>query len=216
MALFQNRLDAGRQLAQRLAQFKRARPIVLGIPRGGVVVAEPIADALHAPLYPLIVRKIGAQGNEEVALGAVSVDEQPVWNKDAMRIVQPDADWLEEKVRQKIKEVRERKKAFDFFNIPPLKDRTVIMVDDGIATGASFEAALQWLKRQKMARIVATVACAPTDTAERLKGQVDEWICLIESPDFAAVGQFYKDFREVTDEEVKIILARWAKKQKRQ
>lgn len=212
--MFQDRLDAGSQLAQRLANLKRPKTVVLGIPRGGVVVAKPIADALEAPLSVLIVRKIGAPANEELALGAVSVDEKPVWNAEAMRILQPDSAWLEEKVRQKAEEVRLRKKAFGFSKLPPLKGKDVIVVDDGVATGASFEAALQWLKSQKPALIVAAVACAPTDTAQRLRRQVDEWICLNESPNFMAVGQFYRDFREVTDEEVKAILKKAQRRQR--
>jgi len=204
--MFEDRFDAGHQLAQRLPHFISPKTIVLGIPRGGVVVAKPIADALLAPLYPLIVRKIGAPANEEVALGAVSVDEKPVWNAQAMRILQPDAEWLEEKVRQKVEEVRQRKKAFGFSQLPPLSGMTAIVVDDGVATGASFEAALGWLKMQKPRKIVAAMACAPTDTADRLRRQVDGWICLVESPDFRAVGQFYSDFQEVSDDEVKRIL----------
>lgn len=213
--MLQNRLDAGRQLAVRLAHFKGRKTVVLGIPRGGVAVAEPIADALKAPLSVLIVRKIGAPGNEEVALGAVSVDEKPVWNKQAMSLLQPDADWLEEKIRHKVEEVRQREQSFGFSEFPSLKGKTVIVVDDGIATGASFAAALQWLKGQTPAKIVAAIACAPSDTAKRLRLEVDEWVCLIESPDFMAVGQFYKDFREVTDDEVKTILAS-GKSKKRQ
>ncbi len=204
--MFQDRLDAGRQLALRLAHLKDPKTVVLGIPRGGVVVAEPIADALQAPFSVLIVRKIGAPGNEELALGAVSVDEKPVWNEEAMRVLQPDPEWVQAKLKQKVEEVRQRKQAFGFSDMPALSGKTAIVADDGVATGASFEAALQWLKGQKPARIVAAVACAPTDTATRLKEKVDEWVCLQESPEFVAVGQFYRDFREVTDDEVKAIL----------
>ncbi len=213
--MLQDRLDAGRQLAGGLAHLKGPKTVVLGIPRGGMAVAEPIAHALQAPLSALIVRKIGAPGNEELALGAVSVDEKPVWNKQAMALLQPDTRWLEEKVRLKVEEVRQRKVAFGFAEMPPLKGRTVIVVDDGIATGSSFAAALHWLKGQTPAKIVAAIACAPSDTAERFRAQVDEWVCLIESREFMAVGQFYKDFREVTDDEVKTILAS-GKSKKRQ
>ncbi len=204
--MFQDRTDAGLKLAIRLSGFKDGKTVVLGIPRGGMVVAAKIAHPLNARLAVLIVRKIGVPGHEELAAGAVSVDEKPVWNPEALKIANLSPKNLEHLLKQKIQEVRERTEKYHSGPFPGLEGKTVILADDGIATGATFEAALQWLTAQKPGRIIAAVPCAPPDTADRLRKKVDGWVCLEESPLFSAVGHFYRDFREVTDETVRQLL----------
>lgn len=206
--MYKDRLDAGNQLAKELAYLKGESVVVLGIPRGGVVVAQPIAEALTAPLSVLIVRKIGAPGQEELALGAVGPDEKPVWNDSLLKKIQPDPEYLEKMAHQKAQEVQVRKKAFGADRMPVLKGKTVVVVDDGIATGATLKAGLMWLKKQVPAKVVVTVGCAPTDTADAIQREVDEFVCPNVSPNFYAVGQFYEDFREITTEEVRRILGK--------
>ncbi|MBI5035751.1 phosphoribosyltransferase [Candidatus Micrarchaeota archaeon] len=202
--MFSNRTEAGQLLAKKLEQHHDA--IVLGIPRGGMVVAAEVANTLKTQLHALIVRKIGSPGNEELAVGAVSLDEKPVWNTDTLRVLGLTPEDMKEKADEKIREVRQRKELFGAKKLPQLEGKMIIVVDDGIATGSSVLAALQWLKAHSPKRIILAVPCAPSDTALRMRSEVDEFVCLEESPFFGAVGQFYRDFREVKDDEVKGIL----------
>jgi len=213
--MFENRADAGRQLAERLMHLKGPKTVVLGIPRGGLVVAHEVAKILNAPLEALIVRKIGHRLEPEAAVGAIGPDGKVHYTTQGMTEATAHADDYAAIVRKEKASLEARKKALGA-GIPDVHGKTVIVVDDGIATGASLKAGLHWLKNQKPARIVAAVPCAPTDTAQAIRRQVDEWICPMERENFAAVGQFYRDFREISDEETKQVLKAGALRVKKQ
>lgn len=204
--MFKDRADAGHQLAEMLCHLKEDPVVVLGVARGGVVVAKPVALALNAPLSVLVVRKIGAPGQPELAIGAVGPDEKLVWNETLLEQNHFDPEFLESIVREKVGEVRVRKKAFGFEKMPELKGKTVVVVDDGIATGASLKAGLMWLEKKEPKKIVVAVGCASPDAAEEIRQRADEFVCPKVSPNFYAVGQFYEDFRQVTTDEVKGLL----------
>lgn len=205
--LFQDRQDAGRQLAQRLVHLKdqQPSPLVLGLPRGGVVVAAEIARELHAPLDVLVVRKLGAPFQPELALGAVTDGEQPryVLNSDLVSGLGVDDDYLRHEIAQQFEEVKRRQEFYRRGRAAgPIKGRTIIVVDDGIATGATVRAGIAALRQNQPARVILAVPVAPPETVETLKGDVDEVVCLQAPPNFTAVGRFYVNFEQTTDEEV--------------
>lgn len=206
---FRNRTEAGRRLAERLRHLKDARPVVFALPRGGLPVALPIAEALGAPLDLLLVRKIGAPGHPELALGAVVEGEPPqsVVNDDIVAALGVPADFVTEQAADQLEEIARRRRFWlrDRAQIPPY-DRTVILVDDGIATGATVRAALLALKRAGAARRVLAVPVAPPETAEVLRRECDEVVILTEPPELGSVGAFYDDFRQVEDAEVTAML----------
>ncbi len=210
--MFTNREHAGRLLGLRLAQVKEhggAEVIVLGLPRGGVVVAAEIAEALGAPLDVLVVRKLGAPAQPELAIGAVTDGEHPqrVLNERVIATLGVPQEFLQHEVQRQLREVR-RRQALYRGGRPALAtaDRVVIVVDDGIATGATVRAGIQSLRRAAVRRIVLAVPVAPTETARVLSDEVDELVCL-ETPEvFRAVGSFYDDFRQTTDAQVIALL----------
>ena len=215
-AQFADRQDAGRQLAKAVAALNLEHPVVLALPRGGVPVAFEIARALRAPLDLLLVRKIGAPGHEEYGLGAVvdGDDPQIVLNDEIMRMVDPPAGYVESRARRELAELERRRKAY-FGSRPPIsiKGRTVIVVDDGIATGVTVTAALKGLKRTSAARVILAVPVAPADAIKVLRPEVDDIVCLATPEHFSAVGLHYEDFGQTTDHEVVTLLneaKRWA------
>jgi predicted phosphoribosyltransferase len=188
MARFRDRRDAGRFLARKLLAFYARRPdvIVLALPRGGVPVGYEVAKALQAPLDVFLVRKLGVPGHEAV---------------NALGIPQPVIDAATEREQQ---ELERRSRAYRGERPPPdVRGRTVILVDDGLATGASMQAAVQALRRLAPARIVVTVPAAPPETCEALRKSADEVICAIAPEFFRAVGYWYEDFSQTSDEEVR-------------
>ena len=205
---FVNRTEAGRKLAKLLSGYAgRDDVIVLGVPRGGVPVAFEIAQALKAPLDVFLVRKLGAPGHEELAMGAISsggiriLDHETI---DALGVTELD---IEATTAREQKELQRRERVYRGGR-PPLElhGKTVIVVDDGIATGSSMRAGIKALRHMKPARIVVAVPVAPASTCGRLEREVDEMVCL-ETPElFYAIGQFYEDFSQVTDEEVQGLL----------
>jgi putative phosphoribosyl transferase len=205
--LFRNREDAGKKLAAALSQFKSEDVVVLGIPRGGVVVANEVAKALGAPLDVVVTRKIGAPGEPEYALGAVTQDGEVIMDRQAAESLGASPSYLDDQVRNKREEVKERLETFrGDAPYPKLEGKVVIIVDDGIATGSSVGAAVISVKMRRPKEIVVAVPVAPADVKETLAEEGVKVICLETPGSFLAIGEFYGDFDQVEDLEVKRIL----------
>lgn len=209
MEPFVDRIEAGRLLAKRLAGLKLVDPVVLALPRGGVPVAAEVAKALHAPLDLLMVRKIGAPGQPELAVAAVVDGDHPVIvvDDETLRLSGADQRYVDLEARHQFKEIERRRALYLRGRAPvPLAGRTVILVDDGIATGTTVRAALKALQRSRVARLVLAVPVAPADTVAQLSAEVDEMVCLSQPRIFHAVGAHYRDFAQVEDGEVVALL----------
>lgn len=211
--LFKDRHDAGRQLADQLQRFADQKPVVLALPRGGVPVGFEIAAALRTPLDLVLVRKIGAPGMSELAVGAI-VDGDTVDKVIDERMVaelEVSQSYLEKEIAKQAQEI-ERRRALYLKNRSSMnvRDCTALVVDDGIATGATMQAALRAVRRRGPRRLVMAVPVAPQDAIERLRPEVDDVVCLAMPEPFMAIGQFYRDFRQVCDEEVVALLDRAA------
>ncbi len=209
--MFADRSDAGRRLAQVLLRFKDQHPVILALPRGGVPVAFEVAKALDAPLDVLLIRKIGVPGQPELALGAVVDGDHPhlVINRHIAAMIAATEAYIAEQEAAKLREIEQRRALYltDRPRVNP-SDRTAIVVDDGIATGATMRAALQALRDRKVRRLVVAVPVAPRETADEMREIVDDWVCLDTPDPFSAVGAFYRDFRQTTDAEVIDLLDR--------
>ena len=202
---FKSRRDAGRKLALRLSAYKDACPVVLALPRGGVPVAYEVARALNAPLDVIVVRKLGAPGQPELGIGAIVDGDHPrsVLNEDVVRALDVPKEYVQREVDLELREIRRRQEIYRRGRRPePIEGRTAIVVDDGIATGGSVRAALRGVRRSRPKRLVLAVPVAPEETIESLREEADEVVCLSTPPYFHAVGQFYDDFRQTSDEEV--------------
>jgi putative phosphoribosyl transferase len=210
--IFHNREDAGRQLAERLEVFAVPHvQLVLGIPRGGVSVAFQVTRKLHAPLDVFLARKLGVPGHEELAFGAMAVGGKPMLDEQVVHAAGISAQQIERIAAGTAATLNQRAKLYRGERPPmDVAGETVILVDDGIATGASILAAVRALRAQKPARLVVAVPVAPAATCAWLRREVDELICLHAPDDFYAVGQFYRDFSQVSDEEVASLLQRAA------
>lgn len=203
--MFNDRKQAGEELAERLAEMQIQNPVVLALPRGGVPVAREIAERLSAPLDLISVRKIGAPSQPELAIGAVVDGDPPivVMNDDLVSAIGVGPDELKLFTDAKIGELQERRRLYMRGRNPlPLKGRTAIVVDDGIATGASLEAALAGLKHRRPARSILAVPVAPASSLRKFRPLVDELVCLETPEPFHAVGLHYRIFQQVSDEEV--------------
>ncbi len=203
--MFTNRSEAGRLLGERLAPYRDRHPVVLALPRGGVPVALEIAKALTAALDILLVRKIGAPWQPELAVGAVVDGGEPiiVTNDEVMRLTGADAEYVDREARRQLAEIERRRQLY-LAGRPPavVAGKTVIVVDDGIATGATMRAGLRALARRQPERLILAVPVAAADTLESLRAEVDEVACLYVPADLGAIGMHYRDFRQLTDEEV--------------
>lgn len=209
---FDDRVDAGRRLAGRLEDLRDAGPVVLGLPRGGVPVAFEVAHALGAPLDVILVRKLGVPYHRELGFGAIGEGGIRVISEDIMRMSRVDEDDLAEVQRAEEAELARQAERFRGGRPRiPLTGRTVIVVDDGIATGASASAACRVARAEGAARVVLAVPVAPPDAAERIGPEADELICLSTPPLFSAVGEWYRDFSQTADEEVVGLLRRNAR-----
>ena len=209
---FANRTEAGRLLAEKLVNYAgRADVIVLGLPRGGVPVAFEVAQRLGAPLDVFIVRKLGVPGFEELAAGAIASGGVRVLNEDVMRSI-PHADEAIDAVTiRETAELERREQIYREGRPPPeLRDRIVILVDDGLATGATMRAAVKALRERGAAKIVVAVPVGPPDTCHELEERADETICLSTPEFFQAVGQYYEDFSQTSDEDVRELLSQAA------
>ena len=214
---FPNREEAGRLLAEKLEKYAgRNDVIVLGLPRGGVPVAYEVAQRLGVPLDVFIVRKLGVPGFEELAAGAIASGGVRVLNEDVLRAL-PKADQVIESVTAKeTAELERREKSYrDDRPAPELRDRVVILVDDGLATGATMRAAVKALRQRGVAKIVVAVPVGPPDTCREFEDEADETICASAPEFFQAVGQYYEDFSQTSDDEVRDLLTRAAQSEDR-
>jgi putative phosphoribosyl transferase len=209
---FANRTEAGRLLAEKLVQYAgRDDVIVLGLPRGGVPVAFEVARRLGVPLDVFIVRKLGVPGFEELAAGAIASGGVRVLNEDVMRSIPHADEAIEAVTARETAELERREQIYRDGRPPPeLRDRIVILVDDGLATGASMRAAVKALRQSGAAKIVVAVPVGPPDTCRELQEEADETICLSTPEFFQAVGQYYEDFSQTSDEDVRELLSQAA------
>lgn len=209
MRIFANRTAAGKALAARLQEGRYPDPVVLALPRGGLPVAAEIAGALGAPLDLVLVRKIGLPSQPELALGAVVDGEHPqvVVNEATRHLVEADPEAFAALERRELREIERRRALYLGSRArAPVAGRTAIVVDDGLATGATARAALRALRAQAPAKLVLAVPVAPPDTLEALAAETDEIVCLEAPEPFYAIGQFYADFGQLDDAEVRRIL----------
>ncbi len=206
---FRDRTEAGQLLAKQLAAYaNRPDVLVLALPRGGVPVAFEVARALHAPLDVIIVRKLGVPGEEELAMGAIASGGVRVLIDDVVQVLAIPQEVIDKVAAREQREVERRERlyrgdrpAYD------VRGRTVILVDDGIATGATMRAAVSALRQQQPARIVIAVPAAASSTCEEFAAEVDELVCIIRPEDFFAVSFWYENFSQTSDEEVRDLLA---------
>ena len=204
-AIFNDRRDAGQRLAARLLRYGDENPVVLALPRGGVPVAFEVAAALHAPLDIVVVRKLGAPGQPELGIGAIVDGDHPqaVLNEEVLRQLEVSQEYMQREVTRQLKEIRRRQQRYRRGRpATVVEGRTAIVVDDGLATGGSMRAALRGVRRANPKRLVLAVPVAPPDAVESLRPEVDDALCLLTPAFFGAVGNFYEDFSQTTDEEV--------------
>lgn len=201
--MFLDRRDAGTKLAQKLKAYKDNREVlVLALPRGGVVTGYEVAIFLNAPLDILIVRKIGHPRQPELAVGAVSETGTVVLNRSVLSFGISE-DYIESETSVQKKEISRRIKLYrKGEGISKIEDKIVILVDDGVATGATIKAAISTLNKERIKKLVIALPISPPETADELKSMADEFICLETPEDFMAVGSYYNDFTQVTDQEV--------------
>ena len=200
---FADRPDAGRQLAERLLDERAEHPVVVALPRGGVPVAREIASVLDAPLEVLAVRKLGAPHNPEYGIGAVAEDGTGVIDAEAVAVLRISTKAIDSILARETAELRRRVLAYRGDRAPlDLRDRTVIVVDDGVATGLTDTAALRAVRRQEPRRVILAVPVCPPDSARRLREEADEVVCLQMPVLLRGVGQWYRDFSQVSDDEV--------------
>lgn len=210
--LFQNRTDAGRRLAERLTSWAgRTDVLVLALPRGGVPVAFEVARALHAPLDVFLVRKLGVPEHEELAMGAIASGAVRVLNKDVVRALDIPEEAIEAVAEEESRELARRERAYrDDRPLPDAGGKVVILVDDGLATGSTMRAAVAALRQRAPARVIVAVPVGAPETCAELRSEADEVVCACAPEPFYAVGAWYNDFSQTTDQEVHELLARAA------
>lgn len=206
---FADRREAGAELARHLEAYRDRNPIVLGLPRGGIVVAYEVARELDADLDVLVANKIGAPGQPEFAIGAVAANGTPYFDQHSVRALRLSEDQLDQLAEETLRETRRR---MDIYRggeaMPNLANRTVIIVDDGLATGATARAAIDAARGQSPRHLVLAVPVGAPETVEAFRPLVDEVVCPIQPERFRAVGLWYRDFGQTTDDEVLDLLGR--------
>lgn len=214
MALFEDRRDAGKKLAAELEEFRGADGVILALPRGGAVVGFEVATALQLPLDVFISRKIGAPGNPELAVGAVA-EIDGVWtDQDAMALLGVSEQYIQQEADRQRQEIERRIELYRQGRaLPPLEGKTVIVVDDGIATGYTLLAALRGIRKVNPHLLVAAVPVAPEDSWWKVSREADRAVCLAMPEPFLAVGYHYVGFEQVSDEEVNELLQRSRQRQ---
>lgn len=208
MALFRDRRDAGRKLAHELLAYaNRTDVLVLALPRGGVPVGYEVARALNVRMDIFVVRKLGVPGHEELAMGAIASNGVRVLNQEVLQMLQIQPEAIDAVARQELLELQRREHAYrGGRRAPQLSGQTIILVDDGLATGASMRAAIAGVHAQNPARVVIAVPTAALETCEALEPLVDEIICVTTPEPFDGVSRWYEDFTQITDEDVHTLL----------
>lgn len=205
---FQNREDAGKQLAQRLLEYKAKNPLIFALPRGGVPVAYEVAKVFQAPLDVLVARKIGVPGNPELGIGAISIQGVTVLNDWMLRHLQISPSYLQQALRQESQELKRRVQDYRGERpMPSVEGQVVLLIDDGLATGITAKAALLALRQMKPRELIFAIPVCAIDSAKALEDIADQVVCLDEKADLVAVGIWYQDFRQISDTEVKMLLA---------
>jgi putative phosphoribosyl transferase len=205
--MFRDRTQVGKLLGERIRKMKLTNPIVLAIPRGGLPVAKEIALAVKAPLDVVITRKIGAPGEPEYAVGAVTQEGEMIIDEQAVRSLVISDNYLRQESARQAGEIKERMRKYRGDRpSPELAGRTVIIVDDGVATGSTMLAAIRSVKMKRPSSIILAVGVAPPDTVMKLSKEVDKVVCLDTPEPFYAIGEFYEQFEQVDDEESRRIL----------
>ncbi len=206
--IFRDRTDAGQALARRLGRYaNRPDVLVLALPRGGVPVAYEVARELNVPLDVFLVRKLGVPGQEELAMGAIATGGVRVLNEDVVRVLQISDEVIDSVAESEWRELERREREYrDDRPLPEMRGKTIILIDDGLATGSTMRAAIAALREQRPARLVVAVPVAAATTCEELRDEVDDVIC-VETPEpFYAVGSWYEDFGQTSDAEVHALL----------
>src|SRR2546423_5377262 len=206
--IYRDRIEAGKRLAEKLTEYaNRADVLVLALPRGGVPVAFEVARALHAPLDIFLVRKLGVPGHPELAMGAIATGGVRVLNDDVVNYLDVPGEVIDAVAASEQRELERRERLYRGTRpAPDVKGKTVILVDDGLATGSTMRAAAAALRQQKPTRIVVAVPISAVQTCDEYRMGVDEIICAVTPEPFHAVGLWYKDFSQTTDEEVRHLL----------
>jgi len=209
MTVYADRFDAGRRLAERLAEYAdRDDVVVLALPRGGIPVGFEVAQRLNAPLDVFTVRKLGVPSHKELAMGAIASGGIRVLNQDVVAQLQIPEWQIDQVAAAEQQELERREQAYRDGRPPvPVKDKTIILVDDGLATGASMRAAVQALRLMEPSAIIVAVPVGAPDTCELLRNDADAVVCAVTPENFMAVGRWYEDFSQTTDEEVRELLA---------
>ncbi|OEF98767.1 phosphoribosyltransferase [Desulfuribacillus alkaliarsenatis] len=205
--MYKNRLEAGQILAHELMIFKNDHPVILALPRGGIPIAAPIVKQLNTDFDIIIPRKIGAPYNEEVAIGSVTEEGHAILNQSLIeRLAVPDS-YIEQATLKQVQEIKRRLNTYRQGRAPiKLEGRVVILVDDGIATGYTMHAAIQSVQHQNPKKLIIAVPVAPPETVDTLTELIDAVVCPLQVIHFQAVGQFYDEFNQVSDEEVSELL----------